>query len=110
TVMEGLLIRRAVDNALLVKDGDVRERTRSQQTAIAQANLCRVQRSHLTHRVFQTEQSAFARIDAQHTREGAETARVRVAATQRSFGGKRRTVGAYRTPGLAQGHVHVFLG
>ena len=52
----------------------------TQQAAIAEAELGGIQGSHLANGVLQSEQLALANVDAEDAREGAETARMRIAA------------------------------
>src|SRR5438132_9627877 len=87
-VLERLGIGGAVDDPGGVEDRDVGEPARSQPPAVADADLGRVERSHFADRIFEREQTAVARVDAQHPRERAEVARMRMTAAQRTFGGK----------------------
>src|SRR2546423_1815768 len=93
-VLERLLVCRTIAYSLLVEDRDVRKQPRLQQAAVANSDFRAVERSHLAHGIFEPEQTAFAHVHAQHARERAEAARVRIAAPQRPLDCQRGTVRA----------------
>src|SRR6185503_1553684 len=91
-VLKRLLVSRVVHDSLVIEDSDVRKRAGSQATAVTDAELGGIERGHFAYGIFQPEQTALARIDAQRPRECAEVARVGIATSQRPFGGEGGTV------------------
>src|SRR5947208_13079808 len=108
-VVEWVFVSGAVDDTLLVENRDVGEHAGLKQTAVAEADFRSTERSHFADGVFEPEQTALARINAKHSREGPEVAWMRIAAAQRAVGRERGAIRADGAPGLAQREVHVLL-
>src|SRR6266404_6663810 len=76
-VLEWIAVGRAVNDAIGIEEGNVREESRLQQATVAQADFGRAERSHFANGVFEAEQASFARINAKHAREGPKIPRMR---------------------------------
>src|SRR3954471_24768359 len=86
-VLEWLLVSRTVSDPLFVENRDVAERALAEQPAIPQANLGRIERGHLSHGVFEAQQSALTRIDTEDARKRSEAAGMWITAAECTFGG-----------------------
>jgi hypothetical protein len=105
-LLEGCPIR----DAARVEHGDVRPLPLTQPPAVADADLVRIHARHLANGLGQGEDLQLADVAAEHAREGAVVARVRVRPAGRTVDAHRRAVGADRRPRLAHDELHVRLG
>src|SRR5262249_44278851 len=88
-ILKGIGECGAVGHRRGVEDDEIGREPFLDQAAIAEAQLGRGEAAHLVHGLLQRDHVLLAHILAEHAREGAEVARVRHAAPQRSARGER---------------------
>ena len=104
-----IFVRRGVGDTLGIEDDEIGPGADADLAAIGEPQMPRGERRHLAHRVFEGHDVLVARVAAQHARERAVRARMRLAERRRPIRCVRRRVAPDRDVRLRHDVAHVVL-